>query len=248
MKKHFILLALSFSLFGLSSCEEWITPETCAAYKTAADLFMDDRILVDGQSKQNLLIHNLRTGEIFFGGESPVHDFQTGDWLEIGVVIFNDFISDECNFGADAPPTVTAPTAYRQSGGQAQPYPLSLAWTPGISNGGYEISVAEMQFLTGGNYYFDFQANQNRQVDEHSFSNNFYNSTTQGYGLTGEGGSAGRMAPIRVLGEQQLPGAGDRSAPIRQREVASPEAAHASSALVKFVKQHYQGRIKSIRQ
>lgn len=190
MKKQFFAFALILlAAFTFTSCEELFEPdsELCAAYKVAADLFMTDDLIYEGQKKQNLLIHNIRTGEVFFGGESPVHGFQFGDWLEIGVVIANDYLDNQCSSGMDAPTTYTAPQAVRRSAnGQISQQDLSLAFTESIKQGDNGLSIATMQFNAPGDYYFNFEANNTRLIEEHSFSNNDYSSDSNPYGgLTG---------------------------------------------------------------
>lgn len=250
MKKKSLTYALATALLlGFSSCdliEE--DSELCTFYKIAADLFMNDRILYNGQQKQNLLVHNLRTGEIFFGGENPVYAFQIGDWLEIGVVVANDYLADACSEGADAPATLTMPTAiHRDQFGNASQYPLSLAFTPAIANGSFQISTAQMQFLYPGNYYFDFEANQNRQIDEHSFTNNLFTSLQGSYGFTGSGSDDEYRVAIRVVGEMPTADSNERGAPIRQAPGADSPELYAQSKLVQYFNEHLRDNIQVVR-
>lgn len=130
----------------------------------------------------NEVYYNYRTAEYFTHLFPSIAGVIPGDILSIGTRAFNSWIDTNCEKGAYAPQSYTSP-ALRYSGPAGTgSVPLQPHLTPGIPQnyptGGF--TYTDFQLGAPGYYKVDFDANYNRQFEEHGFGNNLYSGNNGG--------------------------------------------------------------------
>lgn len=177
-----IVLVSSFSISTNLSCEDPCDTLALAdlTIPVVADLFDQfGNPLFDQNTGQiiqglNELYHNRRTGEVFNNQFPPSQGVLVGDVIDMATSIYNVFSSTDCELGATAGASTTAPKLTINGPLYSGEQPLEGMFTPQISSNNKVFTATAFQVLTPGFYSVDFNANAPRNVPEHNFDNNFY--------------------------------------------------------------------------
>lgn len=129
----------------------------------------------------NELYFNTRTGELFNNQFPPTQGVLVGDVIQMATSIYNQFSETSCKVGSDATESVTAPILTVNGPFFNGQQPLLGMETPPISFNTKEFTATAFEVLTPGYYKVDFNANAIRNVEEHTFDNNFYFGNSGAY-------------------------------------------------------------------
>jgi hypothetical protein len=196
------IIPLSLVLF-LHGCS-WFDKEKECEILSYADLIIPQIIDIYNQNNQrvinyygqpmrgeNAIYFNERTGEYFNSSYPPILGIQPGDFIQMGVRVFNKVLQEECDnkkggqikTGATAGQTQTAVNFNATSLNGAQTAfnvpPLQTPAIPvaeGESNSNSQFAATRFQIPGPGYYSVSYQSNNNRSITEHDYSNNSYNN------------------------------------------------------------------------
>lgn len=183
---RFLFIAC-LGVLSFTGCKDPFSDDTLCTIKRYCDLLIPYVVqYTDGFgnniAENNQYFQNERTSEDWKLGALPVQSIQQGDWLKVGVWVFNKFTTDLCTEGSDAPNTKSAPRLrYTSPTGQQSTIDLQPANTDGMAFGDYRSAISRFQVNQPGYYWIDFDANHDRTADEYSFGNNLFNSDSDDF-------------------------------------------------------------------
>lgn len=147
----------------------------------------------------NMMVYNQRTGEYFsprYGSRAGV---QLGDFLQIGVRLFNQYAESTCNRVSAAPESKTG----YQLGFTANSQPTSYftmpdAYTPPLGGNGSGVSITGLQITRPGYYSVKATADKTGLVSEYDENNNLFQNPNTGTTLGRQIVPAGLVLAIKV--------------------------------------------------
>lgn len=216
MKKTIFLFAIVISSFQYSCCVE--DASTCEILALAdliippvADLLDNNGVpLINPQTGQtiraaNEIYYNQRTGEYFNSDFPPTQGMLVGDIIEMGTNIFNVFSETDCESGANAPASITAPELTISGPFFNGTLPLSGMPTPPIGIDQREFTATIFELISPGYYNVDFNANAPRNINEHTYDNNFYFGSDGNFGKSSNDSTFQFLVTADKKSTQDLP-------------------------------------------